>query len=92
MKIPLLDTPFYGKPLKWRDFARIGVDPDLRKRGYGKELMMHLFDRAREVACEYMTLEVRASNEAAFEFVSKKWALFKSMYLKVIIQMEKMPL
>lgn len=57
--------------MKWQQLARIGVDPDLRKRGYGKELMMHLFDRAREAACEYMTLEVRASNEAALNLYQK---------------------
>lgn len=33
--------------------------------------MMHLFDRAREAACEYMTLEVRASNEAALNLYQK---------------------
>ncbi len=51
--------------------------------------MMHLFDRAREAACEYMTLEVRASNEAALNLY-QKWTLFKSMYLRIIIRMEKM--
>ena len=34
-------------------------------------MMMHLFDRAREAACEYMTLEVRASNEAALNLYRK---------------------
>lgn len=74
--ILLDEDTIVGYAFLWETFemaqlARIGVDPDLRKRGYGKELMMHLFDRAREVACEYMTLEVRASNEAALNLYRK---------------------
>ena len=62
---------FLWETFEMAQLARIGVDPDLRKRGYGKEFMMHLFDRAREAACEYMTLEVRASNEAALNLYQK---------------------
>ncbi|WP_308585797.1 ribosomal protein S18-alanine N-acetyltransferase [uncultured Holdemanella sp.] len=62
---------FLWETFEMAQLARIGVDPNLRKRGYGKELMMHLLDRAREVACEYMTLEVRASNEAALNLYQK---------------------
>lgn len=44
--------------------ARIGIDPMYRKKGYGQFLLDQLMQYAREKECEFLTLEVRASNIA----------------------------
>lgn len=41
------------------------VHPDLRRRRIGERLLQRLFDLAAELAAEWLTLEVRASNIAA---------------------------
>ena len=51
--------------------ARIGVDPECRQKGYGFSIMEHLCERARNEACEFMTLEVRESNEKAIKLYEK---------------------
>ena len=56
---------FLWETFEMAQLARIGVDPALRKRGFAKEMMQHLCQRAKEAECEFMTLEVRASNQAA---------------------------
>lgn len=45
--------------------ARIGVAPSSRKKGYGKFLMQALLEKSKEAGCEFFSLEVRESNEAA---------------------------
>ncbi len=41
------------------------IDPACRGRGLGEELMRHLADKAEELGCSLITLEVRSGNEAA---------------------------
>ena len=41
------------------------VHPDWRRRGIGQQLLMGVADLAREIGARRLTLEVRASNEAA---------------------------
>jgi ribosomal-protein-alanine N-acetyltransferase len=41
------------------------VHPDWRRRGVGQQLLMGVADMAREIGARRLTLEVRASNEAA---------------------------
>lgn len=53
------------------ELMRIAVDPEVRGRGYGRKLMEHLEADARNSQVGDITLEVRASNEAAI-------ALYKS--------------
>lgn len=73
----LMDEDFIvGYAFLWETFemaqlARIGVDTQYRNAGYGSKLMEKLIERAREVACEFMTLEVRQSNEAALNLYKK---------------------
>jgi len=43
----------------------IAVRPDHRRRGLGELLLLHLFDLAAEVGVRFLTLEVRAGNQAA---------------------------
>jgi ribosomal-protein-alanine acetyltransferase len=43
----------------------ISVHPDYQGRGLGRELMVHLLDRAREYGADTVFLEVRPSNRAA---------------------------
>lgn len=43
----------------------IVIDPACRGRGLGEELMRHLRDKAEELGCSLITLEVRSGNEAA---------------------------
>lgn len=45
--------------------ARIGVDPSCRQKGYGTYMMKFLMETAHSAGCEFMSLEVRASNLAA---------------------------
>lgn len=47
------------------ELMRIAVAPEARGRGYGRKLMEHLEKDARDHQVEDITLEVRASNEAA---------------------------
>lgn len=43
----------------------ISVHPDWRRRGIGRQLLLALIDLATRIRARRMTLEVRASNEAA---------------------------
>ncbi|PKY10679.1 ribosomal-protein-alanine N-acetyltransferase [Acidithiobacillus marinus] len=43
----------------------LGVSPTLRRRGYGRKMLMHLLGRAAQLGAERAFLEVRVSNVAA---------------------------
>ncbi|WP_414039889.1 ribosomal protein S18-alanine N-acetyltransferase [Acidithiobacillus sp. M4-SHS-6] len=43
----------------------LGVSPTLRRRGYGRKMLMHLLCRAGQLGAERAFLEVRVSNVAA---------------------------
>lgn len=43
----------------------LGVSPTLRRRGYGRKMLMHLLCRAGQLGAERAFLEVRVSNAAA---------------------------
>lgn len=62
---------FLWETFEMAQLARIGIQPRLRKKGYASFLMEKLIERARSVDCEYMTLEVRASNEAGLALYKK---------------------
>lgn len=47
--------------------TNIAVDPDNRRKGFGRELMIELLSRAKAKGMACSTLEVRASNEAAIK-------------------------
>ena len=47
------------------DWTTIGVSPSFRGKGLGELLLVDLFERAWERNAEWLTLEVRVSNEAA---------------------------
>lgn len=70
------DEIVVGYAFLWETFemaqlARIGVDPQYRKKGYGNQLLKALCERASEQACEFMTLEVRESNAPALHLYTK---------------------
>lgn len=70
------ENQIVGYAFLWETFemaqlARIGIDKSLRNKGYGFEMMKHLIQRAKEAACEFMTLEVRESNKAALNLYKK---------------------
>lgn len=72
----LIDETIVGYAFLWETFemaqlARIGVDPVYRRKGYGNQLLNELFNRASLQECEFMTLEVRASNEKALNLYLK---------------------
>lgn len=72
----LIDEEVVGYAFLWETFemaqlARIGVDPQYRKKGYGNILLNELFQRASSQECEFMTLEVRESNVAARHLYEK---------------------
>jgi ribosomal-protein-alanine N-acetyltransferase len=60
------------------------VHPDWRRRGVGQQLLMGVADLAREIGARRLTLEVRATNEAAqrlyerfgFEIVGRRPAYY----------------
>jgi ribosomal-protein-alanine N-acetyltransferase len=43
----------------------IATDQAERRRGFGRQLLLHILDFARSQQCRYVTLEVRKSNSAA---------------------------
>ena len=49
----------------------IVIDKAFRGRGLGEMLLRHLIDRAEELSCSLVTLEVRGGNEAAMELYHK---------------------
>lgn len=49
----------------------IVIDPAYRGRGLGEALMRHLTDKAEELGCSLITLEVRSGNAAATELYRK---------------------
>ena len=51
--------------------ARIGVDPDDQGKGYGDILLKACIKRSKEQNCEFMTLDVRVSNEKAIRLYQK---------------------
>jgi ribosomal-protein-alanine N-acetyltransferase len=59
--------------------ANIAVFPAARSRGVGRALLRALSDRAQAKACEFLTLEVRPSNQAAL-------ALYRSEGFQVVGQ------
>ena len=62
---------FMWETFEMAQSARIGVDPDQRKKHYGQTMMEELFEKARSGGCEYMSLEVRESNTAAIKLYEK---------------------
>lgn len=56
---------FLWETFEMAQLARIGVDVNLRRRGFGDQLMVNLIQRAQVAECEFMTLDVRMHNEAA---------------------------
>lgn len=62
---------FMWETFEMAQIARIGVDPDQRKKNYGQKMMEELFEKARSGGCEYMSLEVRESNTAAIKLYEK---------------------
>ena len=62
---------FMWETFEMAQIARIGVDPDQRKKHYGQKMMEELFEMARSGGCEYMSLEVRESNTAAIKLYEK---------------------
>jgi [ribosomal protein S18]-alanine N-acetyltransferase len=49
----------------------IGVSPDYRGRGLGEMLLLNLFDEALRRGAEWVTLEVRVSNDSAQALYNK---------------------
>lgn len=45
--------------------CKIAIAPNYRRQGIAQALMKQLIDAAREAQCEFITLEVRVSNQAA---------------------------
>ena len=62
---------FMWETFEMAQIARIGVDPDQRKKHYGQKMMEGRFEKARSGGCEYMSLEVRESNTAAIKLYEK---------------------
>ena len=47
------------------EIVNVAVDPRLRRRGIGRELLRHLIEREKEAGTQSIVLEVRAGNEPA---------------------------
>ena len=72
----LIDERIVGYAFLWETFemaqlARIGVDPDDQGKGYGDILLKACIQRSKEQNCEFMTLDVRVSNEKAIRLYQK---------------------
>ena len=56
-----------------RSFAAAAAGkPELRQRGLGSRMLMHLMEQARELGVEYMLLEVRPSNQVAIKLYTDR--------------------
>lgn len=55
----------YWQILDEADIMRIAISPDFRGKGFGKILLSHIIQDAREHGIKDITLEVRISNEVA---------------------------
>ncbi|MBQ0064337.1 MAG: ribosomal protein S18-alanine N-acetyltransferase [Firmicutes bacterium] len=62
---------FFWETFEIAQLARIGVNPEKRKKGYGSILMKEMMDHARENECEFISLDVRATNVAAQALYTK---------------------
>ena len=67
---PQVTDPIVGFAGMWvlydeAHITTIGVDPDHRGRGLGELLLVSLFDEAIRRSAEWVTLEVRVSNQTA---------------------------
>lgn len=70
------DDHIVGYAFLWITFeiaqlARIGIDPACRNKGCGTYLMDALCKQAREAQSEFLSLEVRESNQAALKLYEK---------------------
>ena len=53
------------------DIVNIAVKKDYWRKGHGQKMLDHLINQANEHGCEFVHLEVRKSNEAAFNLYRK---------------------
>ena len=53
------------------DMMNVAVHPDFRRRGIGEKLILDLVEALKEKGSRSLTLEVRASNEAAIGLYEK---------------------
>ena len=53
------------------DMMNLAIDPAYRRQGVGQKLVENLIERLKEVHATMLTLEVRASNEAAIALYTK---------------------
>lgn len=65
-----------GYCLLWEIFesgqiARIGIDPEYQKKGYGSRLLEFAEEHAKQHECELMSLDVRVSNVPAIRLYEK---------------------
>ena len=65
------DAAVVGWALTWRaadevHLLDLAVEPAFRKTGFGRRLLTHVVEHAREGGAAVVLLEVRASNRAAF--------------------------
>jgi len=65
--------------------VQIAIDNDFRNRGYGKLLMENMICNAKQKGCEFISLEVRVSNNDASNFYNRfhfKKATIRKNYYK----------
>ncbi len=67
---------------KYAKVNEIYVKKDFRKQGIGSELLDKLFERAKELGCEQIELNVNVENEAAKELYKNKG--FESEKIKMV--------
>ncbi|MCX7615075.1 MAG: ribosomal protein S18-alanine N-acetyltransferase [Clostridiales bacterium] len=51
--------------------ANVAVHPDFRRKGVGETLINGLLNKASDLGCSFLTLEVRSSNTAAISLYQK---------------------
>jgi len=78
------------------ELTTIAIIEEKRSKGYGKLLLSHALNEAKNGGCEFMTLEVRVSNQLAqrlymangFEVVSIKKDYYKSNHEDAYMMMK----
>lgn len=69
------------------DIISLAVHKNYRNKGFGSILLQYVFDQAKDLQIEYVTIETMLSNDGARRLYEEKFG-FKPLYLKIYKNLE----